>query len=70
MNFKIIKKESKSTNSRKKRKGFSTNINLYILSKQYTFSVFFLNHYNIKLNNKLMMNLTKEELGFFYSFNN
>ena len=70
MYLKTIKKEIKASISRKKRKVFIINASLYVLSKHYNFLVFFLKHYNIKLNNKLMTNLIKEELGFYYSFNN
>ena len=70
MYFKNIKKEIKATISRKKRKVFIANANLYALGKQYNFLIFFFRHYNIKLSNKLITNLIKEELGFYYSFNN
>ena len=70
MYFKTIKKEIKATISRKKKKVFVTNANFYALNKQYNFLIFFFNHYNMKLNTKLMINLIREELGFLYSFNN
>lgn len=70
MYLKSIKKEIKAGLSRKKRKVFIVNANLYALSKQYNFLIFFFRHHNIKLSNKLITNLTKEELGFYYSFNN
>ena len=72
MCFKTIKKECQLTISRKlkKRNFIKTNLNLYTLGKRYNLESFFFKHYNIKLNKKLLENLIKEELGFFYSFNN
>ena len=70
MDFKSIKKEIKATILRKKRKVFIVNANLYALSKQYNYLIFFFRHYNIKLSSKLLTNLIREELGFYYSFNN
>lgn len=70
MFLKTIKKEIKQTISRKKKKVFIVNANLYALNKQYNLLIFFFKHYNLKLNKKLIINLVREELGFFYSFKN
>lgn len=70
MYLRTIKKEIKKTISRKKKKVFLVNANLSALNKQYNFLIFFFKHYNLKLNNKLITNLIKEELGFFYSLKN
>ena len=70
MYYKTIKKEIKKTISRKKKFIYIFNTNLYSLNIQYNFLIFFSKHYNLKLNNKVIINLIREELGFFYSFNN
>ena len=70
MCYRIIKKEIKRTLSRKKNFFYIFNANLYLLNTQYNSIIFFFKHYNLKLNNKIIINLIREELGFFYSFNN
>ena len=71
MNLKKIKKEIKSTISRKKKKNIRlVNVSSYALNNQYNFLIFFLKNYDVKLSRKLFSNLMREELGFFYSFNN
>ena len=74
MDFKLIKKETKLTRSRKLKKKHFKKLNVYnINSTCYYFSFtynklkYFLHKNLISLNNKVIHLLLKEEIGFFFS---